>query len=90
MTPAQMRRLRPRCACGWLRPLIAVVRRDGEKPSEDLVPLYFCPQCDEPYFAGEVTPAEATRLLDVLARDLAAAILRGDDPDDGAEQSKPN
>lgn len=62
------------CECGWPRPLIAVTRTDGEKPTEDLYVVYDCPQCGCAYVTGE-RPL-STVLGSPRARKLADAFRR--------------
>jgi len=68
---------RLKCTCGWPRPAIAVTTRTGQRPAEDLVPIYLCPQCGEPYAAVELGPGEFNKLIDVLAVDLVLALKAG-------------
>lgn len=47
------------CACGWQRPLVAITRADGERPTEDLSVRYDCPACGRAHASGEIPPSVA-------------------------------
>lgn len=64
-----------RCHCGWRKPLISIVCRDGSKVTEDLVPIIVCPSCHCPYPGAELTAVEFDKLLDLLADDLTHILL---------------
>lgn len=65
---------RRHCRCGWPRPIIAITRATGERPSdEDLVPVYLCPRCGAYYAAAEVAIED---FVDIV-RTLQAELERG-------------
>jgi hypothetical protein len=52
-----------RCACGWLRPVIAITTRSGAPPREALIPIYACPKCGKSYVPDEIPEATARAIL---------------------------
>lgn len=57
-----------RCACGWKRPLIAVVFVGGPPPPElpAIVPAYNCPNCGAPYISTECSLEQTDAILQML------------------------
>ena len=62
-----------RCACGWLRPSIAITMADHSEPPPGLVPFYMCPQCGAFHSAGETTIERLAEIRKSLERQVATA-----------------
>lgn len=59
------------CACGWKRPIIALVAQGGPPPP-DVFPVYHCPNCGAFHSPEEISHAKAA----AVQRDLLAELTK--------------